>query len=149
MLIGIDRGAGAECALILLHPADTVAVARVAIAPGVEVRAGDWVVRALDPIGPGHKIALREIRRGESVLRYGEVIGRAREDIPAGRHVHTHNLSFEAPKLEYEFPATEQKAREPLPNAPAFMGYPRANPVSGSSEESGCASPSSLACCQV
>ncbi len=125
MLVGIDQGASAEGALILLHPADTVAVARVAIAPGVEVRAGDCVVRALDPIGPGHKIALRDIRQGEAVLRYGEVIGRAREDIAAGRHVHTHNLSFEAPKLEYEFPTEEKRAREPLPNAPTFMGYPR------------------------
>ena len=125
MLVGIEPRAGAQGALILLHPADTVAVARVAIAPGVEVRVGERVVTALDPIGPGHKIALRGIRRGEAVLRYGEVIGRAREDIAAGRHVHTHNLSFEPPKLEYEFPAKERAGREPLADAPKFMGYLR------------------------
>jgi altronate hydrolase len=41
----------------------------------------------------GHKIALRLIRAGEAVLKYGSTIGTATTDIPAGAHVHTHNVA--------------------------------------------------------
>jgi (2R)-sulfolactate sulfo-lyase subunit alpha len=40
----------------------------------------------------GHKIALRNIKKGEKVIEYNEVIGAAVEDIEQGEHVHTHNL---------------------------------------------------------
>ncbi|WP_408646628.1 UxaA family hydrolase [Thermus sediminis] len=40
----------------------------------------------------GHKLALRDIGEGETVREYGEAIGRATRPIPAGAHVHTHNL---------------------------------------------------------
>ena len=39
-----------------------------------------------------HKAACRDIRNGELVYKYGQVIGRAVEDIPAGYLIHTHNL---------------------------------------------------------
>jgi|TARA_Y100000310_G_scaffold333425_1_gene410962 (2R)-sulfolactate sulfo-lyase subunit alpha len=45
-----------------------------------------------DPIPLGHKFALRDIRDGESVIKYGEDIGRAVTDIPKGDHVHVHNV---------------------------------------------------------
>ena len=40
----------------------------------------------------GHKIALRDIRKGETVWKYGQDIGVAIADIPKGEHVHVHNL---------------------------------------------------------
>jgi altronate dehydratase small subunit len=40
----------------------------------------------------GHKFAVKPIKRGENVVKYGEVIGQATEDIAKGRHVHVHNL---------------------------------------------------------
>lgn len=40
----------------------------------------------------GHKYALRDIREGEAVIKYGQPIGVAIKDITKGRHVHTHNL---------------------------------------------------------
>jgi len=45
-----------------------------------------------NPIPLGHKFALRDIRTGESVIKYGEDIGQAVTDIPKGDHVHVHNL---------------------------------------------------------
>ena len=45
-----------------------------------------------DPIPLGHKFALRDISDGETVIKYGENIGRAVADIPKGNHVHVHNL---------------------------------------------------------
>ena len=38
----------------------------------------------------GHKIALRDIKKGEDIIKYGYKIGHATEDIKKGEHVHTH-----------------------------------------------------------
>ncbi len=40
----------------------------------------------------GHKYALRDIKKGESIVKYGFPIGVAKEDIKAEEHIHTHNL---------------------------------------------------------
>ena len=45
-----------------------------------------------DAIPLGHKVALRDIVNGDDVIKYGEVIGMAVADIPAGSHLHTHNV---------------------------------------------------------
>jgi len=39
----------------------------------------------------GHKVALRAIQSGESIIKYGIPIGVATQDIEPGEHVHTHN----------------------------------------------------------
>ena len=124
MLIDIAKLPTAENSAIHLHPADNVAVARVPIAAGAELRVDGVNVVALDAIPAGHKIALRKIHAGEKVERYGQCIGRATAEIAAGRHVHTQNLGFEELTLDYEFPSTEV----PLPERaaePTFMGYVR------------------------
>ena len=40
----------------------------------------------------GHKIALRDIRKGEHIMKYGECIGAASCDSRQGDYVHVHNL---------------------------------------------------------
>ena len=40
----------------------------------------------------GHKIALVDIKNGDTVWKYGQDIGRAVADIKKGEHVHVHNL---------------------------------------------------------
>jgi altronate dehydratase small subunit len=40
----------------------------------------------------GHKIAVCDIKLGGDIIKYGEVIGRATDDIPKGAHVHIHNV---------------------------------------------------------
>lgn len=40
----------------------------------------------------GHKFAIHNIKKGQSVLKYGEVIGRAKKKIMVGEHVHVHNV---------------------------------------------------------
>ncbi|MBC7114483.1 MAG: UxaA family hydrolase [Archaeoglobi archaeon] len=49
-------------------------------------------IEAAQQIPFGHKIALRDISRGDSIIKYGEVIGRATADIRRGEHVHVHNV---------------------------------------------------------
>lgn len=40
----------------------------------------------------GHKIALRDIAKGEPIMKYGESIGAASHDIKKGDYVHIHNM---------------------------------------------------------
>ncbi|MBR5521133.1 MAG: UxaA family hydrolase [Oscillospiraceae bacterium] len=40
----------------------------------------------------GHKIAVKDIQAGESIIKYGESIGRASRPIKKGDYVHVHNL---------------------------------------------------------
>ena len=40
----------------------------------------------------GHKIALRDLRSGDTVIKYGQDIGRMVADARQGEHVHVHNL---------------------------------------------------------
>ena len=39
----------------------------------------------------GHKIALKDLKAGDTAIKYGEDIGKIITDIPKGGHVHTHN----------------------------------------------------------
>lgn len=39
-----------------------------------------------------HKIALSDMTEGQDVIEYGQIIGRAMADIPAGSYVHIHNI---------------------------------------------------------
>lgn len=40
----------------------------------------------------GHKIALKDIAKGEPIMKYGESIGAASHDIKKGDYVHIHNM---------------------------------------------------------
>jgi (2R)-sulfolactate sulfo-lyase subunit alpha len=40
----------------------------------------------------GHKVALTDIKKGDTVIKYGQDIGKAVADIKKGEHVHVHNL---------------------------------------------------------
>ena len=73
----------------------------------------------------GHKYALCDIKAGENIIKYGNPIGHATEDIKAGEHVHTHNVKTNlAGNLEYEY---DPKAFD-IPytdEGRTFMGYVR------------------------
>lgn len=49
-------------------------------------------IRVIGDIPYGHKIALREIAKGEAVIKYGESIGAASAAIRRGEYVHIHNM---------------------------------------------------------
>jgi altronate hydrolase len=110
---------------VQLRPEDNVAVAARPLAAGLEVETAGGRVVIDRRIGLGHKVALRPIRKGEAVLKYGQVIGFAGADIPAGGHVHVHNVSADAFERDYAF----CRDRPPPPPRPAelrtWQGYDR------------------------
>src|SRR5436309_832937 len=122
MLFQIDLPATEQNSVILLNPEDNIAIARVLLSPDQRITVGDRSVSALEVVEPGHKIALVNIRAGQPVRRYGEVIGLARSDIKAGQHIHEHNLAYHESDLTFTFappPRTVKKSTR------SFMGYLR------------------------
>ena len=49
-------------------------------------------IEIIDPIPLGHKFAIKPIIKGQDIVKYGEFIGKATEDIDVGKHVHVHNV---------------------------------------------------------
>jgi len=81
--------------LIVLHGADNVAVARVALAEDADIKRSDGSsLRVRAAVPAGHKVALSFIAQGEVVLKYGQPIGVASAPIGAGEHVHVHNVEM-------------------------------------------------------
>jgi len=77
---------------IKIHPNDLVAVALAPLSAGTELQVDGQAVALREDIPQGHKFALADIPAGGAVIKYGAPIGVAKEDIPAGAWVHTHNL---------------------------------------------------------
>jgi len=51
-----------------------------------------FTVKAREKIPFGFKVAVKSISKGEAIIKYGEVIGKARTKIEEGALVHIHNL---------------------------------------------------------
>ena len=67
------------------------------ITDGTEVEIRDKkgnaeTVTVIGDVPYGHKIAVRDIKKGELINKYGEEIGIATKDIKKGEYVHVHNL---------------------------------------------------------
>jgi len=80
---------------IVLNERDNVATALCEIRSGerISVRNGEErEIEVTQDIPFGHKFAIREIQKGEHIIKYGEIIGRALADIRKGEHVHVHNI---------------------------------------------------------
>ena len=77
---------------------DTVGVAVVDVKAGQALEGRDLgtnetlSAKALMDIPLGHKIALKDFKPGDTVIKYATDIGKVVAPIKAGEHVHTHNL---------------------------------------------------------
>jgi altronate dehydratase small subunit len=84
---------------ILLNSKDDVATCLEALPKGevVKVTQNDleYQIQLREDIAFGHKFALRDIKEGEEVLKYGLPIGKALCDINSGDWVHVHNCRSE------------------------------------------------------
>ena len=112
-----------------INKIDNVAVAIEALKKGDAVSFDGLSVIAKEDIPAGHKIALFDIKKDESVIKYAAPIGRAKEDIIAGSHVHTHNLAtLLSDNLEYKYePVKDIKHVDASGLKETFMGYVRKN----------------------
>ena len=83
-------------AAIVIRETDNVATAIRELKAGerVTVRVGEEEREAVvkSDISFLHKFALKDIKKGQNIIKYGQVIGEATRDIQIGEHVHTHNV---------------------------------------------------------
>ncbi len=87
---------GNKASAIVMKPNDSVATVVEEVQAGsdvlLEVNGVIKTVRVTQRIPFGHKFALKDIAKGEMVIKYGEAIGAATQDIQIGQHVHVHNV---------------------------------------------------------
>lgn len=89
---------------IRLHPEDNLAVAARSVPVGVSIGVDSSSdLRTAETIEMGHKVALRPIAQGQPIRKFGQTIGYARHDIPAGGWIHTHNVDAGMLSLDYAF----------------------------------------------
>ena len=109
---------------IKIHNNDSVAVAVEPLKSGDTVTVKNEIVTLLNDIPPGHKFALKDIKKGDNIIKYAYSIGHAKLDIKKGEHIHTHNTKSNLSDiLEYEYnpDIKEVEKLKPL----TFMGYKR------------------------
>ena len=85
------KGAVLDERALLMHEDDSVATALADLDAGETFEHDGAAVELREDVPFGHKVAVAPIEAGETVRKYGEVIGRATERIEPGEWVHTHN----------------------------------------------------------
>ncbi len=113
--------------VIVLHPDDTVAVLARRAGAGEVLLPGS--VPLATALSAGHKVARTAIRKGSAILKFGQVIGIATDDIAAGAHVHIQNCAFSDHDRAYAVGADLARAESEVRSFPrrTFMGYQRAD----------------------
>lgn len=91
---------------VVIKNQDNVATVLLDIKKGEEVNmfVGDKniTILATDAIPFGHKIAIKKIQNKERIIKYGESLGRATQNIEVGSHVHVHNVESERGRGDWE-----------------------------------------------
>lgn len=82
-------------------------------------------LREKNGIPAGHKFALKDIKKGDFVIKYGEIIGRATQDIKRGESVHSHNLKSHLDE-NFEYTYTPSFPQTEIKQGAFFKGYRRA-----------------------
>ena len=109
---------------IKIHNTDSVVVAVEALKSGETVTVDGTNITLISDIPAGHKFALKDINKGENIIKYAYPIGHAKCDIKRGEHIHTHNTKSNlSGVLDYEYTPNfkEVESRDTL----NFMGYKR------------------------
>jgi (2R)-sulfolactate sulfo-lyase subunit alpha len=78
--------------LLRIHRDDNVLIVVTPIMSGDRDVIDGREVAFTQNVAIGHKVAARDIKAGEKVYKCGVPIGSAKETIPAGAHMHLHNL---------------------------------------------------------
>ncbi|MCS0671320.1 UxaA family hydrolase [Cytobacillus firmus] len=86
-------------AALVIDSSDNVAVALSDLKEGEEciLRFNDREEKVflLEDIAFGHKVAISDIEKDESVLKYGEEIGKMKVPVKRGAYIHNHNMYCE------------------------------------------------------
>lgn len=112
---------------IRINSNDNVLIALADLKEGQVIEDDDIKLTLKDDIQLGHKISIKDISKGENIIRYGYPIGHAIKDIKKGQWVHSHNLKTNlSGTIEYEYsPKLTRKEKKDGPIS--FQGFRRKN----------------------
>ena len=110
--------------MLRLNGADNVLISTRIVEKGESFAA----VAAKARIMRGHKMAAKEIKQGEPIRKFGQIIGFAKSDIAEGDWVHEHNVEMGELAHDYAY-AQAAKEEQLLPEASraTFQGFRRKN----------------------
>ena len=109
---------------IRLNAADDVVIARTELPAGTEIIKEK--IRTSVTVPAGHKVATHEMKVGDPVRRYNQIIGFVTQPIKPGDHVHVHNMAMGDFERDYAFGA-DYKPVEYAANPATFQGIVRAD----------------------
>ena len=116
-----------QSATIRINPADTVIVCLQPMHQGETIEVDHQQITLLEDVPVGHKVLIRDTKKGEDIIKYGYPIGHACHDLKAGQWVNEHNLATNLTgKLNYEYHPVDVKTNA-LPDHRTFNGYVRKN----------------------
>lgn len=112
---------------IKIHPMDKVAVALQPLASRQTLSVDGEEILLIEEIPQGHKFALCDIAKGNSIIKYGSPIGIATCDIKKGTWIHTHNMKTGLGEL-LSYTYTPQHSSLPeMKETRHFQGFRRSN----------------------
>ena len=112
--------------IIKLNERDNIGIAPMFIPKKAKINCG---ILSKNEIPFGHKISLVDIKKGDFIYRYGQIIGIASNNIPKGEHVHSHNLVFSEFERKYKIKKNSQENQ--IKSNLYFKGYKRENGNAG------------------
>ncbi|MFX1454229.1 MAG: UxaA family hydrolase [Promethearchaeota archaeon] len=77
---------------IIIDSKDNCGTALENIPKGAKIDLSDRTIETNNAIPLGHKFALMDIKKGNNIIKYGEIIGIATEEIHEGDWIHIHNI---------------------------------------------------------
>ncbi len=77
---------------IIMNIEDNCATSLDKIPKDEELEINNSLIKIKQEIPFGHKFALKNINKGDYIIKYGEIIGIAIKDIKSGDWVHVHNI---------------------------------------------------------
>ena len=78
---------------IIMNDDDNCATSLADLDEGTEIILEDnSKINLLNKIPLGHKFALQDIDKDTKIIKYGQIIGKATQEIKIGDWIHTHNI---------------------------------------------------------
>lgn len=117
----------------IIDEKDNVAVALKNLNVGeiIKNKNKDKQITITENVNSGNKVALENISQGESIIKYGHIIGTAKCDIEAGTLVHVHNISTTLDSdVEYQYMHISKNIEDKMFND-CFHGYLRGDGTIG------------------
>ncbi|MDP5272621.1 UxaA family hydrolase [Chengkuizengella axinellae] len=115
--------------VVKIHGSDSVAITLKEFNEGERIILDDKVVEINETIPYGHKIAIKDVSKGEDIIKFGYPIGHSTENIVAGSWIHSHNMKTNLHgELDYEYEKVEQSTDKQVRSFDqTFKGYMRDN----------------------